>query len=57
MPHSCDSLFSVSSSNVHRVTDANGVIDIADLQPGTYTVTEDESELYAPQPPQTVTVS
>ena len=51
--------FTISGNgvNVHRVTDANGVIDIADLQPGTYTVTEDESELYAPQAPQTVTVS
>ena len=42
--------------SIHRVTDANGIIDISTLVPGTYTVTEDESELYAPQPPQTVTI-
>lgn len=42
--------------SLHKTTDENGVIDIAELEPGTYTVTEDASDLYVAQEPQTVTI-
>lgn len=37
-------------------TDKNGVISLANLKPGKYTVTEAASDAYEPQDPQTVTV-
>ncbi len=42
--------------NRHEVTNASGMIEI-DLDPGTYTVTEDSSDKYLPQDPQTVEVA
>lgn len=37
-------------------TDENGTITIEDLKPGTYTVTEKESDIYNPQSAQSITV-
>ena len=42
--------------NTTKTTDANGVIDISDLNPGVYTVTEQAIDKYEPQETRRVTV-
>lgn len=39
------------------ITNANGEIDISDLVPGTYTITEENIDRYVPNQSQTITVS
>lgn len=39
------------------ITNANGEIDISDLAPGTYTITEENIDRYVPNQSQTITVS
>ena len=39
------------------ITNANGEIDISDLVPGTYTITEEKIDRYVPNQSQTITVS
>jgi uncharacterized surface anchored protein len=42
--------------NTTKTTDANGVIDITDLNPGVYTVTEQAVDKYEPQETRRVTI-
>lgn len=42
--------------NTTKTTGANGVIDITDLNPGVYTVTEQSTDKYVPQAVQRVTI-
>lgn len=42
--------------NTTKTTDANGVIDIADLNPGVYTVTEQAVDKYEPQEVRRITI-
>ena len=50
--------FTVTGSNFNETvtTDENGELQLNDLMPGVYTVTENAAEFYEPQQPQTVTV-
>ena len=48
--------FSSGDFSVHKATDANGNISVEMLNPGTYTVSEDDSPFYEPQTPKTVTI-
>lgn len=50
--------FTVEGNGVNETvtTNSSGEINIENLQPGTYTVTEAASDTYEPQAPQTVTV-
>ena len=50
--------FTVSGNGIEQAvkTDENGTITIEDLKPGTYTVTEKESDIYNPQMAQNITV-
>ena len=50
--------FTVTGDNFNETatTDANGELQLNDLVPGVYTVTENAAEFYEPQQPQTVTV-
>lgn len=52
--------FTVTSANGFSktvTTNANGEIDISDLVPGTYTITEENIDRYVPNQSQTITVS
>lgn len=52
--------FTVTGANVFSktvTTNANGEIDISDLVPGTYTITEENIDRYVPNQSQTITVS
>ena len=52
--------FTVTSANGFSktvTTNANGEIDISDLAPGTYTITEENIDRYVPNQSQTITVS
>ena len=50
--------FTISGEGVNttRTTDANGVIEISDLNPGVYTVTEQAIDKYEPQETRRVTI-
>ena len=50
--------FTVAGDNFNETatTDANGELQLNDLAPGVYTVTENAAAFYEPQTPQTVTV-
>lgn len=50
--------FTVTGSNFNETvtTDENGELQLNDLMPGVYTVTENAAAFYEPQQPQTVTV-
>lgn len=48
--------FSGEGYNATKTTGANGVIDITDLNPGVYTVTEQSTPKYEPQSVQRVTI-
>ena len=53
-----DISFTISGEGVNttRTTDANGVIEISDLNPGVYTVTEQAIDKYEPQETRRVTI-
>lgn len=50
--------FSISGegTDINAVTDENGVIEIPNLKPGTYTVSENTQDNYVKQEPQTVVI-